>query len=152
MHYREWRETRICAIIHAKTHSHPHIYSMQPRFRAFAALLGFSVAFMAIALPHGSALAQVYNGPGLVEGTSGVTGVTEGNLRTVVANIVNRILTYVAFVAVIVLIIAGLYLILSLGDDSAKEKAKKIVIYTAVGLILILVSKALVMFFISLIS
>ncbi|OIO53264.1 hypothetical protein AUJ46_05305 [Candidatus Peregrinibacteria bacterium CG1_02_54_53] len=125
---------------------------MRTRLWLCAALIGCSAASLHLALPEGNALAQVYNGPGLQQGADslGVSGISGGNLRSTIANIVNKILTYVALIAVIVIIIAGLYLILSLGNDSAKDTAKKIVLYTAIGLILILISKALVMFFVSL--
>ncbi len=124
---------------------------MSTRLWLCAALLGCSIAALHLALPEGHALAQVYNGPGLQQGAdSGVAGLQGGNLRSTIANIVNKILTYVSLIAVIVIIIAGLYLILSLGNDSAKDTAKKIVLYTAIGLILILISKALVMFFVGL--
>ncbi|MFH1444373.1 MAG: hypothetical protein ABIG34_03210 [Candidatus Peregrinibacteria bacterium] len=124
---------------------------MSTRLWLCAALLGCSIAALHLALPEGHALAQVYNGPGLQQGAdSGVSGLQGGNLRSTIANIVNKILTYVSLIAVIVIIIAGLYLILSLGNDSAKDTAKKIVLYTAIGLILILISKALVIFFIGL--
>lgn len=129
-----------------------------------AALLGCSIAALSMAIPESRALAQsrhtsatvaqVYNGPGLQQGTDslGVEGIKGGNLRTTIANIVNKILTYVALIAVVVIIIAGIWLIVGLGDDGAKDKAKKIVLYTAIGLILILISKALVMFFIKLVE
>lgn len=125
---------------------------MSTRLWLCAALLGCSIAALHLGVPEGHALAQVYNGPGLQQGADslGVSGIHGGSLRTTIANIVNKILTYVALIAVIMIIIAGLYLILSLGSDSAKETAKKIVLYTMIGLILILIAKALVMFFISL--
>lgn len=137
---------------------------MSTRFRLCVALLAFSLAVIQFGVPEGHALAQprhtsvtvaqVYNGPGLRPGAEGlgVQGLQGGSLRVTIAHIVNKILTYVALIAVIMIIIAGLYLILSLGNDSAKETAKKIVLYTLVGLILILLAKALVMFFISLAS
>lgn len=141
---------------------------MKPSFSAFTAvrlaaacltvaLLGMGVTPDSAQARPGLALAtvaQVYNGPGLQEGanSAAVTGIQNQSLRVVVAGIVNRILTYVALAAVVVIVIAGIYLILSFGNDSAKETAKKIVIYTAIGLVLILVSKALVAFFISLVS
>ncbi|MDD5103885.1 MAG: hypothetical protein PHX93_05845 [Candidatus Peribacteraceae bacterium] len=135
---------------------------MSTRLWLCAALLGCSIAAIHMAMPEGHALAQsrltsetvaqVYNGSGLQQGANslGVSGIHGGSLRTTIANIVNKILTYVSLIAVIMIIIAGLYLILSLGNDSAKETAKKIVIYTMIGLILILIAKALVMFFIGL--
>jgi len=123
---------------------------MRTRLWLCAALLAFSVGALHLAIPESHALAQVYNGPGLQQGVEGVQGIHGGSLRSTIANIVNKVLTYVALLAVIMIIIAGLYLILSLGNDSAKETAKKIVLYVAIGLILILIAKALVMFFISL--
>jgi len=127
---------------------------MRARLWLCAALLGCSIATLPLAIPAGHALAQVYNGPGLQQGTDGlgVEGIKAGDLRTTIANIVNKILTYVALIAVVVIIIAGLYLIFSLGNDTARDTAKKIVLYTAIGLILILISKALVMFFIKLVE
>ncbi|MDO8468345.1 MAG: hypothetical protein Q7S29_01140 [Candidatus Peribacter sp.] len=127
---------------------------MSTRLWLCAALLGCSIAAIPMAIPEGHALAQVYNGPGLQQGADslGVNGIQGGSLRTTIANIVNKILTYVALVAVIMIIIAGLYLILSLGNDSAKDTAKKIVLYTVIGLIIILIAKVLVMFFIHLAS
>lgn len=124
---------------------------MKPSFWASAALLGFTVALLSIPLPEGRALAQVYTGPGLTSGTNaGISGIASGSLRETIGNIVNNILSYVSLLAVVVIIIAGLYLILGLGNDSAKDTARKIVLYTAIGLLLILLSKALVMFFINL--
>ncbi|MDD5739216.1 MAG: hypothetical protein PHO20_00405 [Candidatus Peribacteraceae bacterium] len=124
---------------------------MRTRLWLCAALLGCSLALLPV-LPESPVLAQVYNGPGLEQGADslGVSGIHGGSLRGTIANIVNKILTYVALIAVIMIIIAGLYLILSLGNDSAKDTAKKIVLYTAIGLILILIAKALVMFFVGL--
>ncbi len=127
---------------------------MRTRLWLCAALLGCSIAAFHLGIPEGHALAQVYNGPGLEPGAGSVEviGVQGGNLRVTIANIVNKILSYVALIAVIMIIIAGLYLILSLGSDTGKETAKKIVLYTIIGLILILVAKALVMFFIEIAS
>jgi len=72
-----------------------------------------------------------------------------GDLKTTILNIAQQILKFVSLVAVVVIIIAGIWLIVGLGDDSAKEKAKKIVMYTIVGLILILISQAIVTFVIN---
>ncbi|MDD5041828.1 MAG: TrbC/VirB2 family protein [Candidatus Peribacteraceae bacterium] len=69
-----------------------------------------------------------------------------GDLKTTILNIAQQILKFVSLVAVVVIIIAGIWLIVGLGDESAKEKAKKIVMYTIVGLILILISQAIVTF------
>jgi hypothetical protein len=73
----------------------------------------------------------------------------EGNpigIRWAIVGFVQSVLWYMALVCVIMIIIAGMYLIFSLGNDSNKETAKKIVIYTIVGLLLIILSKAIIYF------
>jgi hypothetical protein len=42
------------------------------------------------------------------------------------------------------IIIAGIYMIISLGNDEQIEKAKKIIKYTLIGLVIILFSRVLV--------
>ncbi|MDD5624070.1 MAG: hypothetical protein PHI23_05180 [Candidatus Peribacteraceae bacterium] len=114
---------------------------------------GLRAAFAPLLLAPSSALASVYNGPGLSGGVGAagsISGVSGSGIRSIVGRIVNAALTYVALIAVIVLIIAGIYLILSLGNDQAKETAKKVLLYTALGLLLILFSKAIVYFLIAL--
>lgn len=78
----------------------------------------------------------------------GGSGTTD--LKAFIINAVRVFLTYVAILAVVVIIIAGIWMILGLGEESSKEKAKKIVIYTIVGLILIMIARAIVMFIIGL--
>ena len=81
---------------------------MSTRLWLCAALLGCSIATLHLGIPEGHALAQVYNGPGLQQGADslGVSGIHGGSLRGTIANIVNKILTYVALIAVIMIIIA----------------------------------------------
>ena len=69
-----------------------------------------------------------------------------GDLRGALVSVVQSVMTYVTLICVIMIIVAGLYLIFSLGNDSAKETAKKIIIYTIVGLLLIILSKAIIYF------
>ncbi len=62
------------------------------------------------------------------------------------AKIVREILNYLALIATITVIIAGFYLVLSLGNEEGKEKAKKIVMYTLIGLVVILFARIIVGF------
>jgi hypothetical protein len=64
--------------------------------------------------------------------------------RTAVIAIVKTVLNWLSLVAVIMIIIAGIYLLVSLGEDEKREKAKKIIIYTLVGLIVIILAQILV--------
>ncbi|MEI8230293.1 MAG: hypothetical protein WCG83_04075 [Candidatus Peregrinibacteria bacterium] len=125
--------------------------TLRPRI-ASAFLMMATVVSILIIAPLSSA--QVYNGPGLEAGAQSaqVNGVASGSPRQVIVNIVNNVLNYVFLAAVIILIIAGLFLIFSFGDDTTKDKAKKMVIYTIAGIIIILISKLIVMFVISVMS
>lgn len=67
-------------------------------------------------------------------------------IENIILQIARNILSYVGLLAVIMIIIAGIYLIANGGDDGARDKAKKIVLYTVIGLIVILLSSALVNF------
>lgn len=65
-----------------------------------------------------------------------------GSFREAVLTIVNYFLYFVGLVGVVMIIFAGFLYMTSGGEDN--EKGKKIVLYVAVGVILILVSFALV--------
>ncbi|MCB9808631.1 hypothetical protein H6770_05270 [Candidatus Peribacteria bacterium] len=98
------------------------------------------------------ALAQFYNGPGIVGGITAaeaVGGIAGNDIRTVVLNILLALLLFMGLAAVVVIVIAGIWLVLSLGDESAMDRAKKIILYTIAGLILIALASALVMFLIT---
>lgn len=95
----------------------------------------------------GIASAQIFNGGGLGAGVgaaAGVTGVAQTDPRTAVANAIATVLSFAALLAFIMVVIAGFYLVLSLGNDERKEKAKKIIIYTLIGLVVLLFSRVIV--------
>lgn len=60
--------------------------------------------------------------------------------------IVNVLLSFVALVAVIVIIYAGVKYITAAGDEQAAGEAKKIILYAVIGLIVIGLSAAIVNF------
>jgi uncharacterized protein involved in response to NO len=94
-----------------------------------------------------SLLAQVYNGGGIDDGidlADDITGVATADPRVVAINIIEAVLSYLALIAVAMVIAAGVYLIVSLGNDDNKEKAKKIVYYTIIGLIVVLFARIIV--------
>lgn len=102
----------------------------------------------ALLLTHANdAAAQVFNGGGVDAGLNeaeGVTGIADGDPRTVVIRILATVLDFLALFAMIMVIIAGFYLVFSFGDDDNKEKAKKIIYYTLIGLVVILFSRVIV--------
>ena len=121
--------------------------------RLMIALCAFALALTISTVGYTAqvTLAQVYNGGGLEAGVgaaAGFRGPLQGTIDSAVINVINTILNYVALAAVIAIIIAGLYMILSGGSQA--EKAKTIIIWTIVGLIVILLAKVIVNFVYSL--
>jgi hypothetical protein len=93
------------------------------------------------------ASAQVFDGPGILGGLdaiSGVAGLPSGDVRTTIINILRLVLSFLALAAVITIIIAGIILILSLGNEESKERAKRIIFYTLIGLIIVLFARVIV--------
>lgn len=74
---------------------------------------------------------------------------TPSKLLSIISAFMQVLLGFGAFVATIVLIWAGLMMIANLGKDDQYTRAKNLVIRVAIGLIVILVSLALVRFVIS---
>lgn len=75
---------------------------------------------------------------------SGLFKGDEGQVNTILVRIINFLLSIIAVVALAVLIWGALMYILSLGNESRAEKAKKIMLYAIVGLILAGLSFAII--------
>jgi len=116
------------------------------RFTATAGRLAATISgFFLLTVP--GAYAQIFNGGGVAAGigaASGVTGLASGNPRNVIVNVLAAILSFAALLALVMVIIAGFYLVLSMGNDEKKEKAKKIIYYTLIGLVVLLFSRIIV--------
>jgi hypothetical protein len=67
-----------------------------------------------------------------------------GSFRTALTTIVNYFLFFLGLVATIMIIYGGFLYITAGGDDAGAEKGKKILLYAAIGLIVVLISYALV--------
>jgi len=90
----------------------------------------------------------IYSGGGLNEGIDRareITGTSNRTLREVVESALLTVLSYLALAAVVMIVIAGIWLIVGGGSDNAKDRAKKILTYTFVGLIVILIAQAIVL-------
>lgn len=72
------------------------------------------------------------------------------DIRTTVTNILGMVLNLLALLAAVVIVIAGVRLIFSMGDEEGKETAKKTILYAIIGLLIILFAKAIVLFVTSL--
>ena len=71
-------------------------------------------------------------------------GANEGNIRAIILKILTFVLNFLALLAVIFIIIAGIRLIVSQGEEEAKEKAKKTILYVIIGLVVILFARVIV--------
>ncbi|MFH1670011.1 MAG: TrbC/VirB2 family protein [Patescibacteria group bacterium] len=71
---------------------------------------------------------------------------SSGTIESTVTDVVVGLLKLMALVATIVIIIAGVRMVVSQGEDAAIEKSKKTIIWAIVGLILILLAGAIVSF------
>ncbi|MEK7563742.1 MAG: hypothetical protein AAB544_05125 [Patescibacteria group bacterium] len=112
-----------------------------------AILLGLSVLTLANAsvfCPGGSC-GGIDTGAGVA--ATNIPGISTALPDVIINNIINTARNYVNIVALAVIIIAGFYLILGLGSDSSKETAKKIILYTAVGIAIINLAVTIVNFF-----
>ncbi len=101
-----------------------------------AALLPCSLLFVEKAFAFGGAV------PGSLPGSP--------DIRTTVVTILNMALNLLGLLAAVVIVIAGIRLIFSAGDETGKESAKKTILYAVVGLLIVLFAKAIVTFVLSL--
>ena len=98
-------------------------------------------------LAPAAAFAQSLGGPipevkGAVNARTGTEGV-----RAVIIKVLTVVLDFLALAAVVFIVIAGIRLIVSQGEDEAKDKAKKTILYVIIGLLVILFCRVIVGFF-----
>lgn len=93
--------------------------------------------------------AQVFGGGGLQQGiqaAQGIQGVSQGDLRTTVERALNTVVNTLGLLAAVSIVICGVMLIFSLGNEETAGRAKKGVMYSAIGLLVILFAKAIILF------
>lgn len=71
---------------------------------------------------------------------------SNADIRTVVINILKAVLNFMALVAVVFIVIAGIRLVISQGEESQKDTAKKTIIFVIIGLVIIVLARAIVQF------
>lgn len=71
-------------------------------------------------------------------------GYTNIELRVLIMNIINFFLSFLGILAIAMIIYAGFLYVTSMGDDGNSEKAKKIILYAIIGLLVVLASYAIV--------
>lgn len=76
-------------------------------------------------------------------------GTPGGDILPVVRTIINVLLGLIALAAVVYIIIAGVRYVISSGETTEQEKAKKGILYAVIGLVVIGLSAAIVNFVVS---
>lgn len=104
---------------------------------------GLAVTALAVGVPK--AFAEIFGTTSDVL-TDAPDATSTDDVRRTVINLLNQVLNLLALVAVVVIVIAGIRLIVSQGEEEAKDKAKKTIIYVVAGLIVILLAKVIVNF------
>jgi hypothetical protein len=66
------------------------------------------------------------------------------DVRGVIITILEAVLNFLALIAVVVIVIAGIRLIVSQGEDEQKDKAKKTILYAIIGLVVVLFARVIV--------
>lgn len=69
-----------------------------------------------------------------------------GDLKQAIIDIIGKVLDFMTLIAVVMIIVAGIRYIISQGEEGEKDKAKKMIIYVIIGLLIILVARAIVTF------
>lgn len=88
-----------------------------------------------------------FDGPGILGGLNaagGIAGLPDGDVRATTVNILLQVMSFLALAAVIAIIVAGIYLVVGFGSDDSKDRAKKIILYTLVGLVIVLFARVIV--------
>ena len=75
-----------------------------------------------------------------------LAGAATGDLRGAIISVLNAIVNFLGILVLVAIVIAGFRLVLSQGEEEAKEKAKKGIMYSIIGLILVIFAKVIILF------
>ena len=98
---------------------------------------------------------SICNMPGVseeVKKASGCPGATDYDLGNSIQDIINRVILVLGIVAVIAIIIGGILYMTSVGDAGKLKKAKDTILYACIGLIICVLSAAIVNFVIGILT
>ena len=79
-----------------------------------------------------------------IAGTPSSNNANAGGIRTIITNVLIAVLNFLALAAVVVVVVAGIRLVVSQGEEEVKEKAKKTITYALVGLVIVLLARVIV--------
>lgn len=90
-----------------------------------------------------------FNGGGIAAGlgyATGIVGLLNGDPASIISGVIDRIIFFLAILCVLVIVIAGFYLILGFGEESARDRAKRILLYTTAGVFVVVFARVIVGF------
>jgi len=118
------------------------------------ALVACTLLFTGVA-GGGMLQASVFDGDGLIEGLHNAEAEIEGtgireetDIVIAIGEVINFILMFAALLVFIAFVVAGFMFILGFGSDASIQRAKKIMIWSIVGLIVIIFAFVIVQFII----
>lgn len=84
-----------------------------------------------------------FNGPGVA---GGVTQTIQGGSSNDFIRVISNALTLIGTLAVVAIIVAGVFLVVGGQEEANRERARRIIIYAIIGLIVIIAANAIVTF------
>lgn len=118
--------------------------SLKKGLRQALIVLGLTTVLLTIfAAIGGTAGAQLIQPGDQPTGIAGATG-GEGSIRALILRIVDFFLLFLGLIAVIMIIYGGITYVTAAGNQEAVDKAKKIIMYAVIGIVIVLLSFALV--------
>ena len=108
------------------------------------------LAIIALSLPSKAFAVTVFRGGGTIIPPAGAfSGLSGLSVGQIIVRITGTILNFAAIVAIAAIVIAGFMLIFDWGNDQMKDRAKKTVIFTVIGLLVLMFVRAMVQFVLS---
>lgn len=118
------------------------------RIKYIILTLGIIAGFGLAALPSSVGALDVFNDA--CSGSASTTALCEDRnneqIQGFVKNLVNVMLYVLGAISVIVIIFAGIFYVMSMGDATAITKAKNTLLYAVIGLVVALLAYAIVNF------
>ena len=105
-------------------------------------VLAFFTAYFVQFAPEALAVTLIDGG----DSPTGITGATQGEfrIRQLILTFTDFFLGFLGLLAVLMVIYGGFLYLTAAGDDSKVENGKKIIMYSIVGIVIILISFALI--------
>lgn len=110
--------------------------------------IGLALTFVGVMPAH----AQIGGAFFKNEAGTGIGATTKAGIGEAVITIINYVLGFLGLVAVVLIIYGGILMVTSAGNEEGVTKAKKIITWSAVGIVLIILSYSIVQFITNVIS